>query len=75
MHALACQCDVHASVSFCLLILHPMLHYCHCCVYISQSRTLVVMAVLVQMSRMMCVRCVEGVGAHAYVVTTLLSRD
>ena len=35
------------------------------CISIYIHRTLVVMVVLVQMSRMMCVECVEGTGAHA----------
>ena len=35
------------------------------CISIYVHRTLVVMATLVQMPRLMCVECVEGTGAHA----------
>ena len=34
------------------------------CMYL--NRTLVVMGVLAQLPRMMCVECVEGMGVHAH---------
>ena len=58
----------HASVSFYLVSSHVAL------LCVSQSRTLVVMALLVLVPNWMHVGCVEGTGAHAYVATTLLKR-
>jgi len=44
------------------------------CVYLNLRRTLAVIVLLVQMSNMMYVACVEGTGAHAHGARTPLKR-